>query len=395
MKSRDDIFDLAQTLALTFAKRAAVHDAAGTFAADNFADLKAVGYPLLSVPEAYGGWGARLSDCVRAQEILAEGDGSTALAMTMHLHVIGFEADVPHWREGTFARLCADVVQRGALVNACATEPELGSPLRGGMPKTTARKSGNTWLINGRKSFATLAPALDYYLAPATVVGEEPQVGVGGEPQIGVFLVPRQPAVGIEETWNALGMRSTGSHDLIFSDAVVNEDHVVEIRPAAQPGSSWRLSSNAWFTLCITAVYIGVAVAAHRFALKYARERVPSALGRPIGTLESIQRRLGESEVALHTARTLVQHAAEAWDRYPDRREGMANDLGMTKMVATNKAIEVVDNAMRVVGGASMQQEFPLGRYYRDVRGGLYHPPTDDATLPLLGRIALEREEQQ
>lgn len=386
MKSRDDIFDLARTLARSFAKRAAAHDAAGTFAADNFEELRAAGYPLLSVPEAYGGWGASLSDCVRAQEILAEGDGSTALAISMHLHVIGFEADVLRWRKGTFAGLCAAVVERGALVNACATEPEQGSPHRGGMPKTTARKTSDVWLVNGRKNFATLAPALDYYLTPASVLGEEPQIGV--------FLVPRQPAVTIEETWDALGMRSTGSHDLIFGDALVDEDHVLEIRPAPQSSGSWRVGSNAWFTLCITTVYIGVAVAAHRFALEYARERVPTALGRSIGTLESIQRRLGESEVALHTARTLVRHAAEAWDRYPERREAMADELGMTKMVATNKAIEVVDNAMRVVGGASMQQEFPLGRYYRDVRGGLYHPPTDDATLPLLGRIALEREKQ-
>jgi alkylation response protein AidB-like acyl-CoA dehydrogenase len=108
--------------------------------------------------------------------------------------------------------------------------------------------------------------------------------------------------------------------------------------------------------------------------------------------LESIQRRLGEAELALQTARSLIYHAADLWDRFPEQRKTMNEQLGMVKIVATNKAIEIVDHAMRVVGGTSMLQDQPLARYYRDVRAGLYHPPTDDATLPLYGRLALERD---
>ncbi len=384
MKTRDDILHIAQTLSDTFAQRAAAHDAAGVFAADNFDDLRAAGYPLLPVPHEFGGWGASLSDSVRAQEILAQGDGSTALAVAMHIQVIGAEAAARTWYEGTYARLCAEIVERGVLVNACATEPELGSPLRGGLPRTTARRSGLGWLVSGRKSFATLAPTLDYYVTPAAVAGDEPQIGT--------FLIPRQPAIEIEETWDAMGMRSTGSHDLVFHDAVVEEDHILNLSPAPPSGGGWSLSTNAWFFLNISSVYVGVAAAAQRFALRYAHERVPTALGRPIATLESIQRRLGEGELALQTARALIQHAADTWDHYPDQRESMGEQLAMTKIVATNKALEVVDHAMRVVGGTSMLQELPLARFYRDVRAGLYHPPTDDATLPLFGRLALERD---
>jgi alkylation response protein AidB-like acyl-CoA dehydrogenase len=384
MKTRDDILHIARELAATFAARAAAHDAAGTFAAENYDDLRAAGYPLLSVPAEYGGWGASLADSVRAQEVLAAGDGSTALAITMHVQVIGAEAATPGWREGVYARLCQEIVQRGALVNACATEPELGSPLRGGMPRTTAQRSGADWLINGRKSFATLAPALDYFVVPAAVMDDEHMIGM--------FLVPRQPGICIEETWDAMGMRSTGSHEIVLENAVVPDDLVLDMRPVPQGGGNWSLSTNAWFFLNVASVYVGVASAAQRFALQYAQERVPTALGRPIATLESIQRRLGEGEMALATARALLQHAAEIWDRYPDRREAMGEQLAVAKIVATNRAIEVVDHAMRVVGGMSMQQSLPLARYYRDVRAGLYHPPTDDATLPIFGRLALERE---
>jgi alkylation response protein AidB-like acyl-CoA dehydrogenase len=384
MKSREDILKIARELSDTFATRAADHDTHATFPHENFADFRAAGYPLLPVPEEYGGWGSNLSDAVRAQEIIAQGDGSTALAMTMHLHVVGGEAASPGWRPNTFAALCDQIVQRGALVNSCATEPELGSPLRGGMPKTTARREGNVWIVNGRKSFATLSPELDYFLTNATVAD--------GEPQIGAFLIPRQPAICIEETWDAMGMRSTGSHDLVINDAVVPEDHVLDLRPPPPPGSSGKLSNNAWFALNVSVVYIGVAAAAHRHAVDYARTRVPTALGRPIATLESIQRRLGEAELALQTARSLIYHAADLWDRFPEQRNTMNEQLGMVKIVATNKAIEIVDHAMRVVGGTSMLQDQPLARYYRDVRAGLYHPPTDDATLPLYGRLALERD---
>jgi alkylation response protein AidB-like acyl-CoA dehydrogenase len=375
---------LVSTLAQRFAERAARYDADGSFPHENFADLREAGYHKLTVPVAYGGWGAGLLDAVMAQEILGMGDGSTALAMTMHVQTLGAASSGESWDQGVFERLCHEVTSHGALVNSCATEPELGSPSRGGRPKTKVVRDGNSWVINGRKNFASMSPTLDYFIVPALIEEED---------QIARFLVPRDANVTIEETWDSMGMRSTGSHDIVLHDSRVGDDALISKMPVSGRPDPLQITLNPWFTLTVSASYVGVAAAAHQTALQYAHDRVPTALGKPIATVESIQRRLGESEVALQIARSLIHRVAEQYDTQPDARgtQEFQEAALIAKYTATNNAIKVVDDAMRAVGGPSMTHSLPLERYYRDVRAGLFHPPSDDMLLPLLGRVALNR----
>jgi len=373
----------ADDLAARFAARAAEHDRTGAFPHANIADLRAAGWPALPVPTAHGGAGAGLGDLVRLVERLAAGDGSTALAFTMHLQTIGSAADGRGWAEARFAEVCHAVVTSGALVNACASEPELGSPSRGGLPKTVARRSGSVWAITGRKTFASLAPVLDYLVIPAALEGEAGAIGR--------FLVPRGEGVRVVETWDAMGMRATGSHDVVLEDVNVHEDDLLYRQSAAAPDPH-QSNANAWFTLTVTSVYLGVAAAAHDAALRYAHERVPTALGRPIATVEAIQRRLGRAELDLRVARAYLYQVADDWDRAAgdaDRRSALGGDIVGAKLHATNAAIAVVEEAMRVAGGAAMRRGWALERCYRDVRAGIYHPPSDDQGLALLGRLAL------
>src|SRR5207237_9773580 len=102
MKTRQEILQIASDLAQRFAERAAQHDAAGSFPYENYDDLRAVGYPSLTVPATAGGWGAGLLDAVLAQETLAAGDGSTALAVAMHVQTIGAAAAEP-WEASLWA----------------------------------------------------------------------------------------------------------------------------------------------------------------------------------------------------------------------------------------------------------------------------------------------------
>lgn len=385
MKPILEILQIAASLADCFAERAAVHDTNRTFPHENFDDLRATGFPALTISTEYGGWGAGLYDTVRIVETLAIGDGSTALAMTMHFQTVGAAATSQRvneeWKPELYAELCGEIISRGALVNSCATEPELGSPSRGGKPRTLARRDGDSWIINGRKTFASMSPALDYFIVPATVEGEE---------QIARFLVPKQPGVIIEETWDSLGMRGTGSHDVVLADVRVPDRLLIAQHRADLPDPN-RAVQNAWFSLTVSAVYLGVAAAAQRVALNFAHERVPTALGKPIATLESSQRRIGQCELDLQVARAVLYRTAEQWDMNVDSRADMGDAIIVAKLTATNKAIDIVDAAMRVVGGTSMTHTLPLERYYRDVRAGLFHPPADDSALPLLGRVALQR----
>ncbi len=380
-KPSSEIVQIATDLSQKFAARAAQHDVEGSFPYENYDDMRAAGYPKLSIPVELGGWGAGLLDCVKAQEILAIGDGSTALAIAMHVHVIGWAAQAEQWNGDLFAELCKDVVARGALVNSCATEPELGSPSRGGKPMTTARRMDDNWIINGRKTYSSMAPALDYFIIPAAVVGED---------TVARFLVPRQAGVQIEAAWDSMGLRAIGNNDVILKDVCVPDRMRIGEYALSGSGPS-KPVINAWSTLIFGAVYLGIGAAAHQAALQFAHERVPTALGRPIATLESIQRRLGEGEMALQTARSVLYRAAEQWEQHPEDRDSLGETLIVAKIFATNQAINIVDAAMRAVGGVSMTRSLPLERYYRDVRAGLYQPPHDDTALPLLGRMALQR----
>jgi alkylation response protein AidB-like acyl-CoA dehydrogenase len=382
--TRQDILYLAADLGAQFATRAAQHDAERSFPHENFDDLRAAGYHKLTIPTEYGGWGGGMLDAVQAQEVLAMGDGSTALAIAMHVQTLGAAAAGEKWDVGVFERLCRDVIARGALVNSCASEPELGSPSRGGRPATIAVRAGADWVITGRKIFASMSPTLHYFIIPAHVEADD---------QVVRFLVPREAGVEIEETWDSMGMRSTGSHDLILRGVRVGDDAIISTSPGGVRPDPERINLNPWFTLTVCACYLGVAAAAHRTALTYARERTPTALGKPIATLESIQRRLGEGELALQVARSLLHRAAEQYDAQPDLRStpDFQATLLVTKLTVTNNAISIVDDAMRAVGGPSMTRALPLERYYRDVRAGLHHPPNDDSALALLGRVALKQ----
>jgi alkylation response protein AidB-like acyl-CoA dehydrogenase len=388
---------IAQTLAAKFDERAAEHDRLGTFPYENYADVRAAGLPALIVPQEYDGWGANLLETLVTMETLAVGDGSTALNVTMHMQTLGEAIEARSWPPAMLERVCREAVERGALINSIATEPELGSPSRGGKPKTTATPVYDTssplqaeglrpsaWLINGRKTFGSMSPALDYMIIPAVLQD--------GSEEVARFLVPPGEGVEIVETWDAMGLRSTASHDVVFHNARVPHSNLIsrgsnDKAPTgkATPGAK----TNAWFMLCVSAVYVGIALAAQQAAVRYAKERTPTALGKPIAELESIQRHLGQAELLLHQARTLLYYSAEQWDRYPELRVALSPAVTAAKVTATNHAITAVDHCMRVAGGASMTKALPLERYYRDVRGGLNHPVNDDQALVMLGRGTL------
>lgn len=366
---------LAAELADRFALQAAEQDRTGDFPYASFDAIRGSELPRLAVPMELGGLGANLLETVMTIERLAVGDGSTALSITMHLQTLGSAAESGGWPAPLFAQVCAEVVARGALINACATEPELGSPSRGGKPKTAARRvDGATWSIGGRKSFASLAPALDYFIIPATLEADG---------DVARFVVPRSDAIEIVETWDAMGMRTTGSHDIILHDAVVPDANLIGRSSEASGGA------NAWFLLGVSAVYVGIAEAALAAASRYAQVRVPTALGRPIATVESVRRHLGQAAFLIQQARSLLYHHAHLWDTEATARGEMAALLAVAKVSATNNAVAAVDHCMRAAGGASMTHALPLERYYRDVRAGLYHPIGDDEAYLLLAKQAL------
>lgn len=381
---------LAQELAAKFAARAAEHDRTGEFPMQNYVDARAAGLPSLIIPEEYGGWGGNLLDTVMVIEALAIGDGSTALCLTMHLQTMGGAAENRSWSPLLFEKVCRESVTKGALINSIATEPELGSPSRGGLPKTTAhpicqngRREPEAWRLNGTKTWATMFPALDYMTTPATLQD--------GSNRVARFIIPMSTPDGgsieIVNRFDAMGMRCSASHDIALKDVQIPSENIISISDSAAPTRGGK--TNAWFMLGLSAVYVGVAIAAHRAAIQYANERIPTALGKPITTVEGIQRRLGRADLLLRQARGLLYQAADLWTTCPEQRKELTGTIVTAKFAATNNAIAAVDECMRVAGGASMMRSLPLERYYRDVRAGLNHPMNDDLALVTLGKMAI------
>jgi alkylation response protein AidB-like acyl-CoA dehydrogenase len=314
-----------------------------------------------------------------AQERLAYGDGSVGLGSWMHLGLIARQATARTWPAAIFERVCREVVEEGALINAAASEPDLGSPSRGGLPSTIAVRTPDGWLINGRKSWTSLAPALKYCVVMATVEDD------GQPPRRANFLVPMStPGLRIEETWDTIGMRGTGSHDLVLEDVLVPED-------ARLPGEEVAgIGDPRIWTVVSGAVYTGIAVAARDFAVEFARGRRPSGQqGASIAEYQAVQHRVAEMDMLILQSRSLVYGTAEAWVERPELREAIAWQVNAAKYVATNNAIRVTDLALRVVGSAGLARGLPLERYFRDVRAGLGNPPMDDIALTLIGKAAL------
>ena len=297
----------------------------------------------------------------------------------MHLTVMAVQGETRTWPAEVYARVCRDVVEHGALINSVHSEPGMGSPSRGALPSTRAVRTGTGWRLNGRKSWASLAPGLAYADILATVIDGD------AEPRRGNFLVPMDtPGIEIIHTWDNLGMRATASHDIAFSD--VDLPAAALLPPSAQsvPGGN-----SGWGSFPVPAVYLGIAGAARNAAIAYARERVPNGMTAPIAELQTVQHRVAEMELLYWQARTVFYDVLTRWVANPEQRAGMAWEATAVKYTVTNDAIRMTDIALRIVGSAGLSRAMPLERYFRDARAGLGHPPMDDVALTTIGKQAL------
>ena len=369
-RSRLDLaLDLARDLAAALAPTAAAADADGAMPDADARRLRTSGYLKLALPRAHGGAALTLEDHVAAHRIVAAGSAATALVAAMTAMVVGTARDGAAWareRERLFA-LVAD----GALLNVVASEAELGSPSGGGTPRTTLTPTGDHWVLDGRKTWATGGRHLTHLLVLAQ----------GPDGPVTVAVPNHAPGVAWHATWgDGLSLRGSESHDVGFTNVRVDADQLLALEPSAP-----HERPNAWFTALVAATYLGTARAARDAVIDYALDRVPSGLGVPIATLPTVRRQIGELDAALEPAEALLATAARAWD---ERRDVLP--LTLAKHVAVEAALRVTEGALRVAGGAGLDRRLPLERHFRDARAGLGHPPKGDALLERLGAAAIE-----
>lgn len=365
------------------AETAADYDRSGDIPWAGLQAAHRAGFLTASVGTQYGGPGLGQRDLARILTAIGEGDASVALLAANLLNTHAGQARRAHWPTAYYEDLLARSELGPALANAVRAEPELGAPARGGLPSTTATRTGDGWVLNGHKAFATGGKALAYHVV--WVVTHE--AGQGPAPRVGHLIVPGDlPGITWVDTWDHLGLRASNTHDVIYEDVVVPLDAFVEI-PRGEDGvyrDPAAMSGPESFGH--TALYVGVARAARAAFADFARSRVPSALGRPIATTERIQSVAGEIDLLVSSAETLLHGAllrVEAGDRT------VLPELSNIKVAIARSVVAATQVAVAALGNPALTRRNPLERHLRDALCVRVHPPQEDTVLLASGRRIL------
>lgn len=365
----------------TLAATAAEHDASGGFPHANFELLRRHGLPGLVVPREFGGVGGRLAEARELVAAVARGEPATALVLVMQLLLTRLLSQPDcRWPAALRERVLRSAVREGALGNQLRVEPELGSPARGGLPGTVARRTPDGWRLSGHKLYTTGIDGLRWLV----VWGRTDEA----EPRVGQFLVPADaPGLRVQRSWNHLGMRATASDEVLLDEVPIPLDHAVDLRAPGEWLTRPDPEQQAWMNVLLGTLYDAVARNARDWLLDFLRRRVPSSLGVPLASLPRAQEAVGEIELLLLASQAQLDAATAAADA---GRPWTVADSGLLKVAVTRNAIAVAELALRQSGNHGLDRANPLQRYHRDVLCGRVHTPQEDSALVAAGRIALQ-----
>lgn len=368
----------ARSLVPTLAARAVVHDHDATVSADDLADLRAAGLLGFMVPAHLGGSGAGFADYAQVAMTLGEGSGATALVYNMHASVTGALAGTPDDVARALGAPESFFAARDRILSAAAAGSfyavamsERGAGSRLSALSTSYQRVPAGYRIVGSKTFVSGAGHADAYLVAARTV--EP-----GEPKVSQFLVPAGEGVRVEPTWDSLGMRATGSHDLHL-DVTVPADALL----GGIEGLAVLLAHvmPQWLVASYAAVYVGVAQAAIDACAGH-------VTARNLGALPAVRARLGRADAAVAAARLTVLEAARRVDDAPGDPE-TNRWVWRAKLTAGQTAMDVAASMLEAAGTSASRRGHPLERLYRDARCGSLQPATSDVCADYLGAAAL------
>jgi alkylation response protein AidB-like acyl-CoA dehydrogenase len=362
-----DWLALAESLGKQFAEQEAIADEGDLFVAENIAKLKSSGFVSAGVPMELGGGGASFTDLCAVLRILGRYSSSTALAFSMHMH----QVMVPTWRWRNQNALAVE-----GLLKRVATE-QLMLVSSGGsdwlQSNGTAVKVEGGFQITARKVFASGAPVGSLLMTSA--VYEDPENGA----TVLHFALPlNAPGVTIEPTWQAMGMRGTGSHDIVLSDVFVPDAAVALRREQGKWHFIFHLISMVAFPL-VYSVYVGVAEAARDRAIQLAKKR---------STDEHLCYRVGGLDNELMAAKLALQHMISTAETSQPGFE-ITNQVMTGRALVAKAVLNVADQAMEIAGGCAFYRKLGLEKLFRDVQGARYHPLREEAQRKLSGQLAL------
>jgi alkylation response protein AidB-like acyl-CoA dehydrogenase len=391
--------ELAEKHATDFAVRASQHDQEGSFPFENIASMQQSGVMGACVPLELGGLGVEsLHDAMLGINRLGRGDGSTAIGTAMH--VLTAWVITRGWRSATAAG-DTPVAERMALllrqiaageIVLCSPQSEPGTDML--HPLVEATKVTNGWHLNGRKIFGTLSPAATLFAINCRAGDQE-----NGYRRVTAMIPAGTPGMDVKCNWNALGMRGSGSHDIVFQNCFVPEAALREDCPWGE-WSERSLSGQLAFNLALVGAFLGIAEAARDLAITAVTSRRRGSTGRSQAERPAIQHLIAEIEIDLAAARAMLSRTATTADAFFNQYlagaapvaelHALMKDFQCTKWFVNRKAIGITDRALAASGGAGYLNTNPLSRLYRDVRAGpfmqLFSP---NEAFEYIGRVTL------
>ena len=370
MSSTYPLLEVVREIGPSLASRASAHDSDDSFVAENFDLLRKHKLMSALVPGDLGGGGCSHGEMCEALRELAHYCSSTALALSMHQHLVAFQRyNHQHGKPGraVLERVAAEQL---VLISTGARDYLSSS---GAMEKVDGG-----FVVHGKKSFASASPVGDLLVTSAPY--EDPEAGW----QVLHFAVPfTAEGVRIESDWKAMGMRGTGSHSVILEGAFVPDKAVALRRPRGRFHPVWPVIFTVAMPL-ISAVYVGIAEAA-------AEKVVARGKGREQDRVFHAQ--LGEVLNHVATCRVALDSMIALCNNFDfSGSNQLASDILTRKSIAVRAGIDASQKALAAVGGGGYYRFMGLERLVRDSLAGQFHPLPEHKQWQFSGLVALGLE---
>ncbi|MCR4403612.1 MAG: acyl-CoA dehydrogenase family protein [Firmicutes bacterium] len=265
-------------------------------------------------------------------------------------------------------------IARGELIGSFAlTEPDAGSDAS--RVQTKAVPDGDSYVINGSKMFITMAPVADFCIVIAVTDREKATKGMSA-----ILVDLKQPGVTVGKPERKLGHHGQPTAEIHFDDVRVPRSNLI-----GREGEGYKiaLSSLDGARLCAGAIATGAMVAAYEASVRYAKQRVQ--FGKPIAEFQAIQWMLVDMAVDIEVSRLLLYRAAAIKDtgaRY-------TREAAMAKLYATDAAMKNTTNAIQIHGGYGYMKDYPVERYFRDVKLTQIYDGTNEIQRLVISRYVL------
>lgn len=377
-----------------FREQARLADETNRFPIKNFELVKKEGLLGLIVPRSFGGFGLNFLEYQHCIAELAKGCASTAASLNMHCIVLGALGDIPYdnlhdEQKGLmlpYAERIFNVVIKEQKVFASATsEPGIGA--RYSKTKTTYQPISKGYLINGIKSFVTMAKQADFYSIIASKKQYSPDEPIPRH-ALTFFIVPsNSPGIEIIEDWDTIGMRGTQSHQVIFKDVLVTEESAF----LGITGFALMKVMQAphWITGGYLGVYLGIMESTLNFTLHYIQERTNKESKTGLGYDPIIQNDIATLYRLYQTARYAVMEASRLIIHNSSKKE-THQALYLAKYLVGENASQLTILAMKICGGMSLHRRYDLERYLRDSLCAPLMPLVSNACQAFIGKSLLE-----